>query len=343
MEQVLAALRAAGEETRLRLLALCARADLTVSDLTRILGQSQPRISRHLKVLCESGLLTRLREGSWVFFRLTLDGPAAEAARRIVDLLPADDAVLLRDRARMTAVQDERAQAAAAYFRDNAAQWDAIRSLHVDETEVETALIRALHANNGESLGDLVDVGTGTGRILTLLGPKADRAIGIDQSHEMLTVARAALAAADLRHCLVRLGDLYGLPLDDASADVVVIHMVLHFAERPAAAVAEAARLLRPGGRLAIVDFAPHDQEVLREQHNHRRLGFSKEEVADWCAQAGLSVTETLSLPGKPLTVNLWLAARPATARAAVPSGLPTETVAGPAGDTGPLEIGDQR
>lgn len=337
MEQVLAALRAAGEETRLRLLALCARADLTVSDLTRILGQSQPRISRHLKVMCESGLLTRLREGSWVFYRLALDGPAAETARQIVALLPEDDPVLARDRARMTSVQDERADTAAIYFRDNAAQWDAIRSLHVDDAEVERALSRVLQTEGGGSLGDLVDVGTGTGRILTLLGPKAERAVGIDQSREMLAVARAALDAADLRNCLVRLGDMYALPLDDESADVVIIHMVLHFAERPAAAVTEAARLLRPGGRLAIVDFAPHDQEILREQHSHRRLGFARDEVADWCVQAGLTMTDTLSLPGKPLTVNLWLAERPAAAT------IPTKPSAGHEEAADALTTGDQR
>jgi len=320
VEHVLAALRAAGEETRLRLLALCARGDLTVSDLTRILGQSQPRISRHLKVLCESGLLTRLREGSWVFYRLALDGPGAAVARRVVDLLPEDDPVLVRDRGRMTAIQEERAGIAAAYFRDNAAQWDAIRSLHVDEAEVERALLDVLGARRGARLGDLVDVGTGTGRMLTLLGPMADRAIGVDQSREMLAIARAALDAADLRHCLVRLGDIYGLPLDDASADVVVIHQVLHYAERPGDAIAEAARLLRPGGRLVIVDFAPHDLEVLREEHNHRRLGFAPQEVADWCAQAGLTVQPPEALPGKPLTVLLWLAERPAATASTEPA-----------------------
>ncbi len=332
MDQVLAALRAAGEETRLRLLALCARADLTVSDLTRILGQSQPRISRHLKVLCESGLLARLREGSWVFYRPAMDGPGADVARRVVAMLPEDDPVLLRDRGRMTAIQEERAFSAASYFRDNAAQWDAIRSLHVDEAEVERALVKALEADGDGSLGDLVDIGTGTGRMLTLLGPKAERAIGIDQSREMLAVARAALDAADLRHCLVRLGDIYGLPLDGGSADVVVIHQVLHYAERPAAAIAEAARLLCPGGRLAVVDFAPHDLENLREEHNHRRLGFAPEEVADWCLQAGLVLRDTLALPGKPLTVLLWLAERPVT---------PLPPAEASERSTGPQPVGD--
>lgn len=308
LERVLAALRAAGEETRLRLLALCAQGDLTVSDLVRILGQSQPRISRHLKVLCESGLLERLREGSWVFYRLALDGPGAEAARRLLALLPKEDATLLLDRQRLAAVQADRAAQAAAYFRENAAQWDAIRSLHVDETEVESLLLARL---TERPIGDLVDIGTGTGRMLTLLGPYAQRAVGIDQSREMLAIARAAIERAGLRHAVVRQGDMYALPLPDASADVVVIHQVLHYAEQPGAAIAEAARILRPGGRLCVVDFAPHELEYLRDRHSHRRLGFTAEEVADWCHTAGLAVCDIVLLPGRPLTVTVWMVERP--------------------------------
>jgi len=316
MDQILAALRAAGEETRLRLLGLCARGDLTVSDLTRILGQSQPRISRHLKVLCDTGLLERLREGNWVFYRIALDGPGAEVARRVIDLLPEDDAVLALDRARMDQVREERAAAAAAYFRENAAHWDEIRSLHVDEEEVERVLHQQLC---DRPIRDLVDIATGTGRMLTLLGPCAERAVGIDISREMLSIARAALdRQPHLRHCKVQYGDMYALPLPDASADVITLHQALHYADRPAAVLAEAARVLRPGGRLAVVDFAPHDLEYLREQHNHRRLGFAHKEVAEWCAAAGLSPVRGIDLPSgnaadRPLTVVLWLAAKPAT------------------------------
>lgn len=309
MEQVLSALRAAGEETRLRLLALCARGDLTVSDLTHILGQSQPRVSRHLKVMCDSGLLERFREGSWVFYRLALDGAGGALARRVLDLLPTDDTVLQRDGARLAAVQEDRARAAAEYFGKVASDWDSLRSLNVDGAAVEQAMKTCLA---DRPVGDLLDVGTGTGRILTVFGRDAERAVGIDASREMLAVARAALEREGLRNGMVRLGDMYALPTGDATMDTVIIHQVLHYAERPAAAIAEAARVLRPGGRLLIADLAPHDLEILREQHNHRRLGFSESEVRDWCAAAGLTVRTVTALPGRPLTVNLWLAERPA-------------------------------
>lgn len=308
MEQVLAALRAAGEETRLRLLALCARGDLTVSDLTHILGQSQPRVSRHLKVMCDSGLLERFREGSWVFYRLALDGPGGALARHVLDLLPGDDTVFQRDGQRLLAVQEERARSAAEYFSQVAADWDSLRSLNVDGAAVEQAMKACLA---DRPVGDLLDVGTGTGRMLSVFGPDAERAVGIDASREMLAVARAALERENLRNCMVRLGDMYALPTTDSSMDTILIHQVLHFAERPAAAISEAARVLRPGGRLLIADLAPHDLEVLREQHNHRRLGFSDAEVTDLCTAAGLVVCRVTALPGRPLTVTLWLAERP--------------------------------
>ena len=306
MEELLAGLRAAAEPTRLRLLALCAENELTVTELTTILGQSQPRVSRHLKLLCEGGLLERFREGNWVFYRLARGGK--DVARRLVELVSPSDPTVLRDRVRLAEIERERERAAAAYFASNAHRWAAIRSLHVPEPEVEAAL---RHFVDGAGIADLLDIGTGTGRMLELFGPQVEHAVGLDSSRDMLAVARVNLERAQLRNCTVRHGDMYALPFAVPSFDLVILHQVLHFAERPAEAVAEAARVLRPGGRLVIVDFAPHALEALREQHAHRRLGFADDEVRGWIAASGLAPAPALHLPGEPLTVAIWPAALP--------------------------------
>lgn len=303
----MAALRAAAEPTRLRLLALCAQGELTVSELTQILGQSQPRVSRHLKLLCEAGLLERVPEGTWAFYRVGDRLAGAPLVRVLSSLLPAQDPTLARDAERLAAVKRARAQLAEQYFRDNAAQWSAIRSLHVDEAQVEATVLRLL---GGAPIEDLLDIGTGTGRLLEVLAPHIKRGIGIDLSREMLGIARANLERAGIRHCQVRQADMYALPLDNASVDAAVIHQVLHFADEPQKAIQEAARVLKPGGRLVIVDFAPHDLEDLRARHAHRRLGFADAELRGWCASAGLDVDPVAALPGQPLTVHVWRAVK---------------------------------
>lgn len=312
MDGLLAALRAAADPTRLRIAALLAQAELTVSELVRILGQSQPRISRHLKLLTEAGLLIRFREGSWVFHRMAEDGPGGEVARHLTELLPGGDQVLARDLERLAAVKGARAEAAAAYFSRNAESWHRLRSLHIDESEVETVIARLL---GKRGIGSLLDLGTGTGRMLELLGPRAERALGVDLSREMLSVARANLERSDLKNCRVRQADIYRLPFADQSFDTATIHQVLHFLDDPGAAIAEAARVLTPGGRLLVVDFAPHDLESLRHEHEHRRLGFSDLEIDDWFVRSGLKRRKTVHLGAKPLTVAVWLAAKPRKAR----------------------------
>lgn len=315
-ESTLDGLRAAAEPTRLRILALCAEAELSVRELTQILGQSQPRVSRHLKVLCEAGALDRSQEGTSVYFRLAQKGEGGELARQLAGLLSGGDGdePVSRDRSRLEQVKRARAEMAAAYFKANAARWDQIRSLHVDETEVERALISHLTA---EPIGDLLDIGTGTGRILEILAPHIGNGTGIDFSREMLALARTRLERASLRNCTLRQGDMYQLPWPDRSFDAAVIHQVLHYAEDPAAAIAEAARVLRPRGRLAVVDFAPHELANLREGHAHRHLGFADQDVAKWCRNAGLTPMKGEHLAGKPLTVTLWMARRPANAAGA--------------------------
>jgi len=304
---LLTGLRAVAETSRLRLLALCAQGDLTVSDLCAILGQSQPRVSRHLKLLCDAGLLDRLPEGNSVRLRLADNGAGGALARQILQLLPPDDETLRLDRERLDEIRAGRAAAAAAYFRKNAGRWNKLRALYADEDRVAAELRRRLPS---EKSIDLLDVGTGTGRLLELMAPHIGRGIGIDLSRDMLAVARANLLRAGIGNCLVRQADMYRLPWAEPQFDVITIHHVLHFAEDPAAAIAEAARLLRLGGRLLIVDFAPHALERLRSEHAHRRLGFADGEIVKWCRAAGLRAQRVQHLPGKELTVSLWQADR---------------------------------
>src|SRR5690348_11789113 len=312
------ALKAAGEPTRLRILALLAEAELTVSDLTEILRQSQPRLSRHLRLLTEAGLVDRFREGSWAFFRIGDRSGAAELARALIGRLNVDDAIVLRDRERLTAVRASRGAAAQNYFRRHAAQWDRIRRLHVADTAVEAA-IRAALAD--KPIRALLDLGTGTGRMLELFGADIERGLGLNLSLDMLALARARLDRAGLRHCSVRHGDIYDLALPRDSFDVVIIHQVLHFLDDGPRAIREAVRVQRPAGRLLVIDFAPHDLEFLRDEHAHRRLGFAPETVTQWLEAAGLEGVRHRSLPPEPgsdgkITVSLWLAHDPRIALA---------------------------
>lgn len=308
MDSLLQGLRAAGEETRLRLLVLCGHSELTVSELTQILGQSQPRVSRHLKLLCDAGLLDRYQEGSWVFYRLSAKSQSSLLARTLVDLVPIEDVIVSRDLERLEVVKKARGMVAEQYFKENAAHWGEIRSLHVPEKEVEALLLKVFA---DLEIKDFLDIGTGTGRMLELFGPNTEHAIGIDSSREMLSFARAAVEDAGLRNCQVRLADMYNLPFATRSQDAITVHQVLHYAEEPAKVIIEASRVLRPGGLLAIVDFALHKIENLQTEHAHRQMGFKPAQINDYFELAGLEPKELHVLKGDPLTVNIWSAARP--------------------------------
>lgn len=300
-------LRAASDATRLRVLGLLRSMELSVGELAQVLEQSQPRVSRHIKILCDVGLTVRRKEGSWVFVAL---GEAA-IVRPLLDALDgwatADDPRREADGARLAEVRADRAAAAAAWFEAHAGEWDAIRSLHVAEEQVERAMLATL---GNTRINLLVDIGTGTGRMLELFAPQAKQAIGIDRSSEMLRLARAKLTERGLDHAELRQADIQALPLETGTADAAVLHHVLHFVQHPGAAIAEAARVLRPGGRLLICDFAPHEREELRVRDAHARLGFSDEQMLGWFARTGLSPVSTETLGGGELTVKLWMARR---------------------------------
>ncbi len=312
IDALLAALRAGGEGTRLRMLALLDQGELTVKDLTAILGQSQPRISRHLKLLAEAGLVGRHPEGAWVYYRLADEPALRRLAKALTESADPQDQQLGQDRERLAAIKREHSEAAAQYFASNAAEWDEIRSLHVAEHDVEAAMLDLVGSRPVQAM---LDIGTGTGRLLQLFAPLYARGLGIDASTAMLAVARANIDAAGLTQAQVRQGDIYHLALPRDSFDLVTIHQVLHFLDEPGRAVLEAARVLRPSGRLLIVDFAPHELEFLRERHAHRRLGFDHATVRQWIEAAGLVLDRTVDLvaddAGKQLTVTLWLARDP--------------------------------
>jgi ubiquinone/menaquinone biosynthesis C-methylase UbiE len=306
---MLDALKAAGEETRLRILFLLSEGELSVSDLTDILKQSQPRISRHLKLLSKAGLVRRHREGAWAFFRLSQNGILRQFAPVLAALDP-QDATLALDRINLDLIRQTKREAAEAFFAGLAPQWDQIRALHAPEAEVEDAMLSMLE---GVSYRHMIDIGAGTGRMLQLFGPRAERAIGLDVSRDMLAVARANLEKTGLAHIELRQGDVNAPPSDLGRFDLAVMHQVLHYFDDPARALRQTAQLLSPSGHVMIIDFASHTMESLREEQGHRRLGFGREQMTQWLNEAGLDVVADRSIvPShagtEALTVSIWLA-----------------------------------
>jgi ubiquinone/menaquinone biosynthesis C-methylase UbiE/DNA-binding transcriptional ArsR family regulator len=313
LEPMVAGLKAIAEPTRLRILMLLTHGDLTVKDLTAILSQSQPRISRHLKLLNEAGLIDRHPEGAWVYYRPADGGRAIGLVRTLIDLVDPGDPVVARDQERLDRVKQANALAAARYFGANADDWDQIRTLHIQEQAVEAEMCRMI---GGRPIQTFLDLGTGTGRILELFSDLYVSGVGIDASQPMLSVARANLDAATVANTQVRHGDIFNLTVAPDSFDVITIHQVLHFLDDPGRAILEAARVLRAGGAMLIVDFLPHQLEFLRKDHAHRRLGFDQPQMSEWLEAAGLEIEQTSELvdtrkTGPALTVGLWLARDP--------------------------------
>lgn len=296
-------IQALADPTRLRILALLRRLELSVGELAVLLEQSQPRVSRHVRILADAGAVERRREGSWVFLTIAPEERTAPMFA-LLDAWTDKASELLfdADASKLDQIRAERAEAASRYFASHADVWDSIRSLHVAESEVESAIGQSLA---DQPLGRLVDIGTGTGRMIELFGRDAQQAIGIDRSSEMLRLARVKLEAAGIASSL-RQGDMYALPLEDGTADTVIIHQVLHYAHSPAEAIGEAARVLAPGGRLLVVDFAAHEREELRATDAHIRLGFDNPSMEGWFKAAGLEIDQVRHLEGGELTVTLW-------------------------------------
>ncbi len=300
--------QALADPTRLRILALLRAMELSVGELAQLLGQSQPRVSRHVRILSDSGLVGRRKEGSWVYLQLADPGRTASLFATAHGLDPDAEQLFAADAARLDSVRADRAEAARRYFEAHAATWDSIRSLHIADAEIERAIASLL---TDRPIGALLDIGTGTGRMLELFAPKAASAIGIDRSSEMLRLARVKLEEAGISGASLRQGDMYALPLGDRCADSIILHQVLHYAQQPGAAISEAARVLAPGGRLLVIDFAQHDRAELKEQDAHLRLGFADDAMRGWFGAAGLQLDRIERLGGGELSVILWRGVKP--------------------------------
>jgi ArsR family transcriptional regulator len=309
-------LRALGEINRLRILLLLRQGELSVGELAQIMGQSQPRLSHHLKSLTTAGLVERLPEGSWVFYSLPIGGDVRELIDRILPLIGEEGGAFELDLEQLQRVRETRARTAEDYFGEIADTWDTVRALHYPNEKIEAALIDLVDVGPSRRM---IDIGTGTGRMLELFAERFEWSDGVDMSHRMLTVARANLERAGVGNVNVRQADAQALPFEDGCADLVTIHQVLHFIDEPERVLAEAARVLRPGGHLLIVDFAPHELEFLRTEHGHRRLGIRHERVAEWLGRAGLSAPDP-HLLGQPndadqgLSIQIWSVRAPLAA-----------------------------
>ena len=313
LDTIVDVLKTIAEPTRLRILKLLSETDLTVSELTGVLGQSQPRVSRHLKLMLDARLIKRQQEGSWALFRLSRDAASDVLVQELLVRIDESDETISRDAERLEEVKQKRREKASSYFSRNAASWDEIRSHHVSDESVEEALTALV---GDKPVRYMLDLGTGTGRILELFSGIYQYGIGIDSNREMLNVARANLDAAGVRNAEVRLGDVYNLPIVRNGFDLVTVHQVLHYLDDPAAAIRQAARALRPGGRLVIVDFAPHHLDYLRDEHAHQRLGFADADMEGWFREAELQPGSSRALAaGKSaadqLTVKIWVAQDP--------------------------------
>ncbi len=309
MTELLDIFRALADPTRMRIMHLLGAMELSVGEVAQAVAQSQPRVSRHVKILAEAGLVDRRKEGNWVFLRIGA-APACAKLMVLFDGLSTSETEglwLKADLARLAAIRADRVRAADEYFARHADEWDAIRSLYVPEAQVEAAMSAIL---GDAAVQHLLDLGTGTGRMIQLFGAKAGRVSAIDRSPDMLRLARAKLPDESADKVDLMLGDFCDLPLADGSVDLVTAHQILHYTPSPESAIAEGARVLAENGRMLVVDFAPHDREELRTRDQHERLGFSDEQIRGWFEAAGLAMQDVGTLPGGELTVKLWLGRR---------------------------------
>ncbi len=305
MEKLLQGLRAAAEPTRLRIIALCGHAELSVTELVMILGQTQPRVSRHLKLLVEGGLLQRNKEGNRAYYRLSTEAEGADLARMLNDLMPGEDEVHALDLSRLSSVKADRVRYAESFLDPYSQEIIELRGMWPPDEVIDKCILALL---KDRSIQNLLDLGTGAGRILRTIAPFVEKGTGIDNSLEMLSIARARLDQDGIKNCQVRVGDMYRLPFKKNSFDLITINSLLRYADEPKKVIAEAARVLEKKGALLIVDLAAHDLSALRDEYGHSWLGFSEAEMVEMLSEENLTVDRVKHIDGQKLSVCIWLA-----------------------------------
>jgi len=305
VEKLLQGLRAAAEPTRLRIIALCGHAELSVTELVMILGQTQPRVSRHLKLLVEGGLLQRNKEGNRAYYRLSTEAEGADLARMLNDLIPGEDEVHALDLSRLSSVKADRVRYAESFLDPYSQEIIELRGMWPPDEVIDKCILALL---KDRSIQNLLDLGTGAGRILRTIAPFVVKGTGIDNSLEMLSIARARLDQDGIKNCQVRAGDMYRLPFKKNSFDLITINSLLRYADEPKKVIAEAARVLEKKGALLIVDLAAHDLSALRDEYGHSWLGFSEAEMVEMLSEENLTVDRVKHIDGQKLSVCIWLA-----------------------------------
>lgn len=281
---LLAVFKALADQTRLRLWCVLNYHELTVSEIVRIMEMGQSRISRHLKIMTEAGILTARRSGLRVFYTVAHTRNTNDLRRFMEDATGAEEPYV-GDVTRAGAIMQERRFETSRFFDGVAAGWEQLRSELYGNTDVDAMLIEHV-----PSCRTAVDIGCGTGDLARLLAARADRVIGVDNSQGMLEHARSRFNGQDQAE--FRLGDIEHLPLGDGEVDCAVMNMVLHHLQSPAAGLAEARRVLRDGGTLLVADLGPHQDQKLRARFGDRWMGFDADLLESWIREAGFTAVE---------------------------------------------------
>jgi ArsR family transcriptional regulator len=296
--------KALSDQTRVRILNVLRHFELNVNEIVKLLDMGQSRVSRHLKIMNDSGLLVSRRDGLWVFYSAPTNSDVSGFIDSISDLL-SEDPVLDADLERAGDILNDRKKETSRFFDSVAEDWEAMKRTIIGERDLAADILEHI-----KSCDVVADLGCGTGDLLVHLKKKAKTIIGVDNSPRMLERAERYCAGNGLNADL-RIGELEHLPMRNAEADCVIINLVLHHLAVPLDGIREARRVLKKGGRMLVTDFDKHEDETLRGQYGDRWLGFAKEEVEKWMKNVNFRMKSFVQLEVKRgLNINLYVAHR---------------------------------